>query len=668
MVQKRLKHLKSLKTKIMKPTVILLAALLFSINIFAQVPDKISYQAIIRNSSGNLVRNHQIRMKISILSNSEAGTPVYTEIHDVESNENGLVSLEIGNGSTTDVFTAIDWSTGIYFLKTETDPDGNSNFSITGVSQILSVPYAFHAQTVENDQIDDADADPANELQSLSVSGNELTISHGNTIILPGDTTNIWKTEGENAYFNGGKVGIGTSTPAEDLVIHTGDAPISALALQTNASGNTTHDGFQMFINGANEGNIVNYENGKLNLGTSDRINMTIIPGGNIGIGTTSPDAALHVRSNNGVLFEGEFGSSNIPVEGSGARMMWYPGKAAFRTGLVSSTEWNDSVVGIFSTALGVNVTAKGAYSLAMGRNNNTNGESSVAIGAYSQSNGTASMAVGFLTEANGDYSTVLGYDSKAKGILSTAIGYNTISNGIGTTALGMYNIGGGTTNTWTSTDPLIEIGNGTENNRHNAMTILRNGNVGIGTGIVLDYNVRLTVEGDTNNYSLIKINQLGTKEYAGLSIQRENAEKWFLGMDRTTDNLQFRHAGSTNFMTITEAGNVGIGTTSPQGKLDVNGAIYQRGGSLHADYVFEDNYQLESIEEHAMFMWQNKHLPAIPKAAKDDNGDEIVEAGAHRKGIVEELEKAHIYISQLEQTINELTVRLEKLENMNEK
>ncbi len=82
--------------------------------------------------------------------------------------------------------------------------------------------------------------------------------------------------------------------------------------------------------------------------------------------------------------------------------------------------------------------------------------------------------------------------------------------------------------------------------------------------------------------------------------------------------------------------GTVGIGTTSPQGKLDVNGSIYQRGSQLHADYVFEDNYKLESIREYAEFMWKNKHLKGIPKAWVDDQGQEIVE----------ELEKAHIYIS----------------------
>jgi hypothetical protein len=109
--------------------------------------------------------------------------------------------------------------------------------------------------------------------------------------------------------------------------------------------------------------------------------------------------------------------------------------------------------------------------------------------------------------------------------------------------------------------------------------------------------------------------------------------------------------------------GNVGIGTVDPQGTLDVNGSIYQRGSELHADYVFEPNYRLESITEHTEFMWKNKCLKAIPKAKVDENGQEIIEVGAHRRGIVEELEKAHIYIEQLHKQINTIEERNKEIE-----
>jgi hypothetical protein len=113
----------------------------------------------------------------------------------------------------------------------------------------------------------------------------------------------------------------------------------------------------------------------------------------------------------------------------------------------------------------------------------------------------------------------------------------------------------------------------------------------------------------------------------------------------------------------ITDSGNIGIGTMTPAGALDVNGAIYQRGSALHADYVFEQDYTLESIEEHAAFMWANKHLAAIPAAMTDKNGLEVIEMGAHQRGIVEELEKAHIYIEQLSRNNSELERKNKELE-----
>jgi len=113
----------------------------------------------------------------------------------------------------------------------------------------------------------------------------------------------------------------------------------------------------------------------------------------------------------------------------------------------------------------------------------------------------------------------------------------------------------------------------------------------------------------------------------------------------------------------VNQGGNVGIGTTEPQGKLDVNGAIYQRGSALHADYVFEPDYELESIEEHAEYMWQNKHLKGVPRAQKDEAGQDVLEIGAYRRGMLEELEKAHVYIQQLNERINLLEMRLRELE-----
>ena len=101
----------------------------------------------------------------------------------------------------------------------------------------------------------------------------------------------------------------------------------------------------------------------------------------------------------------------------------------------------------------------------------------------------------------------------------------------------------------------------------------------------------------------------------------------------------------------------VGIGTDDPRpdAMLDVNGRIYQRGGQLHADYVFQPGYRIETITEHSDAMWANRHLPAVGPATKDSDGQDIVDVGRHQRGILEELEKAHIYIQWLHERLVEL-------------
>jgi len=128
-----------------------IAALLLSIGSFAQTtPEKMSYQAVVRDADGQLVSDTAVGMQISILQNTTTGTAVYVEIHTPTSNENGLVSIEIGMGATSDDFSSIDWNTGPYFIKTETDLTGGSTYTISGTSQLMSVPYALHAKVAES--------------------------------------------------------------------------------------------------------------------------------------------------------------------------------------------------------------------------------------------------------------------------------------------------------------------------------------------------------------------------------------------------------------------------------------------------------------------------------------------------------------------------------------
>tara|TARA_R110002126_G_C10432881_1_gene498289 strand:+ start:374 stop:1015 length:642 start_codon:yes stop_codon:yes gene_type:complete len=118
---------------------------LFSAITFGQTPEKMSYQAVLRDANNTLIVNQQVGMQISIL---QGENPLYVETHMPTTNSNGLVSLEIGNGSiVSGVFSQVDWSEGTYFIKTETDLSGGSSYTIIGTSQLLSVPYALHAKT-----------------------------------------------------------------------------------------------------------------------------------------------------------------------------------------------------------------------------------------------------------------------------------------------------------------------------------------------------------------------------------------------------------------------------------------------------------------------------------------------------------------------------------------
>ncbi len=197
----------------MKQTFAFLTFIFASLVAFSQAPNAMSYQAVIRDASNKLVSNQSVSMQISILQGSASDPSVYTETQTLTTNANGLASMEIGSGTIVlGSFSAIDWANGPYFIKTETDPTGGSTYTITGTSQLLSVPYAMHAKTAENtfsgdyDDLNNKptnisaftndagyvtilnDDDATNELQNLSVSttGDTLYLQNGGFVIIPG--------------------------------------------------------------------------------------------------------------------------------------------------------------------------------------------------------------------------------------------------------------------------------------------------------------------------------------------------------------------------------------------------------------------------------------------------------------------------------------------------
>ena len=211
----------------MKKIFTVLTAVLISANLWAQAPQSFSYQAIVRGANNILVSNKQVGLKISLLQGSENGNAVYVETHTPTSNANGLVSIAIGGGTkdaSSKAFASIDWANGPYFVKTETDPTGGTSYSLSSVSQLLSVPYALYAansqpgpkgeqgvqgQAGAQGPKGDAGATGAQGLPgsskdeqklSVSASGDTLYLQNGGFVIIPGLSVANPKTKPTSGY------------------------------------------------------------------------------------------------------------------------------------------------------------------------------------------------------------------------------------------------------------------------------------------------------------------------------------------------------------------------------------------------------------------------------------------------------------------------------------
>ncbi|MCB0812900.1 MAG: hypothetical protein KDB87_07025, partial [Flavobacteriales bacterium] len=131
-------------------TAALLAALAAHVTLLALAPEAFSYQAVARDAGGDAVANTTVGVQFQVHQTTAAGTVVYAETHSPSTNELGLFTVEVGNGTpTTGTFAAIDWSTGPYFLEVGLDPAGGISYTSVGTQQLLSVPYALHARTAD---------------------------------------------------------------------------------------------------------------------------------------------------------------------------------------------------------------------------------------------------------------------------------------------------------------------------------------------------------------------------------------------------------------------------------------------------------------------------------------------------------------------------------------
>ncbi len=295
----------------MKKSISLLAIIMFTATLSATVPEKMSYQAVVRNTKGGLVVNQSVGMQISIYyyQSKLLTKNVYVETQTATTNENGLLSIEIGTGTVVEgVFADINWAARPYYLKTEIDPGGRTSYSITSDTQILSVPYALHAKA--------ASEIPDNSVSSVKIADNAVTVAK-----LPAGATATTFLRGDGMW----------NTPAG-----TPGGSIGNVQFNNNGTFAGTND------------LVWNETDKRLEISTNNSTlpALKIVGGGLLCTSTYSNPVGT-------------------PPATSGSTLMWWGRAGAFRAGIASNNCWDS--IGFASFAAGVGSKASGESATALG-------------------------------------------------------------------------------------------------------------------------------------------------------------------------------------------------------------------------------------------------------------------------------------------------------------
>lgn len=454
----------------------------------AQAPQKMSYQAVVRNSNNELVTSKSVGMRISILQGSATGAPVYVETQTPATNANGLASLEIGGGTVvTGTVAGINWAAGSFFIKTETDPTGGTNYTIAGASQLLSVPYALFSASGNPGPVGPAGvqgpqgiAGPPGSSNGWGIAGNAgsnpatnfIGTSDDNDIIIKRNNVRAGLLASLNTSFGVGAlnpVGTGTGNTANGT---------GTLATNTTGNNNTANGRTALFYNTngfANSAFGVQslYSNTTGNQNTAigvSALNFNTSGNSNTAIGvsalennTTGPN---NTASGKDALSANTTGSNNVAngyqalysnVSGSyntatGIASLYFNTLGSFNTATGSGALYTNTT-GNSNTASGVDAlrlnttgfdnvatgqdalrsNSTGSSNTANGRqalNFNTTGINNTAMGSGAlrlNTTGGSNTAVGFalLNNTTGSYNIAVGYSliTNTTGSYNTAIG-----------------------------------------------------------------------------------------------------------------------------------------------------------------------------------------------------------------------------------------------------
>lgn len=382
-----------LKKSLFATVIILLSVYVSS----AQVPQLINYQGLLADADCCPICG-DLSIQFRIYEAETGGTALWTETQTVTVTD-GIFSVLLGSVEPIP-YSVFDGSDRYLSLQVASDPE------MTPRKRLVSVGNAFRAY--DSDKLDGQDASgfsqSTHDHDSRYYQQEELSKNDG-VVNQSLDPVSWSKIKDMPAGFADGT--DDGSAGGDNLGNHT-------------ATQNINLNGHWLSGDGGDEGAYIN-------------------SAGRIGVGTNQPQAQLHVAGIDGVAFTGTLYSGTIPVEGVGARMMWYPRKAAFRAGYVEGSQWDDANIGLASIAMGWDAEASGQNSTAIGINTKASGHFSTAIGHVAEASGNNSAAFGYGAKATDVSSTAIGCGAEASGVGSMAIGYFTKAGGRASTAIGCY-------------------------------------------------------------------------------------------------------------------------------------------------------------------------------------------------------------------------------------
>lgn len=454
--------------------------------ISAQVPQQMNYQGLLTDpATGSPIADGNYQVVLAIYDLPAGGSAIWSETHTIETRQ-GLFSILLGSTNllTPNVLSGPEKYLGI---KIAADPE------MTPRRRIVSSAYAVLSHSAQQwsglDTADfrNSDGNPPNEgsnhfswdnltdvpegfadgIDNGGGGGNTLDEAYdqngpgaGRFIIADAGPVNI---QGDDGLLVSSSVGISVPAPQADFHVN-GDVLV-------DGGGDIILNGL-VGINEPNPLNALEVNGNALILGQNNRLQVS----GKLGVATfpdtdfhvagsgkftgqdkiftvegkvaigdlNTPLADLHVFNENGVLFQGTHGLGPIPFSGFGTRMMWYPGKSALRAGRVNGARWNDSNIGNYSAAFGLDAQASGIYSFAGGLDNIASGTAATAFGQHNQASGNYATALGDQNIASGTGALASGGGSSATSLNAAAIGTGNTASGIASVAFGQASTASG--------------------------------------------------------------------------------------------------------------------------------------------------------------------------------------------------------------------------------